>query len=135
MKNFKCTITPKRLKPTKSGSYPYLVSGPKSMIDFYIEQQGEYLITDDESGKPMYFTKSLYVFGGDIRFVEDAEKQFVPEPNVQSALAVQAMAMNFASLSAPSYSDTKNEDEDADDAELEKSASKPKGVIKKIGKK
>jgi hypothetical protein len=132
MKNFKCTITPKRLKPTKSGSYPYLVSGPKSMLDFYTEQQGEYLITDDETGKPMYFTKSLYVFGGDIRFVEDAEKQFVPEPNVQSALAVQAMAMNFASLSTPTYSD---KTEDADDAELEKPSSKPTGVVKKIGKK
>ena len=135
MNNFKCTITPKRLTPNKSGSYTYVVSGPKQMLDFYAEKQGEYLITDEKTGKLLYFSRKLYVYGGFITFVEDLEKQFVAEPNVQRALAVQAMAMSMA-VSTPDFStsdsenDSEEEDEEPELAPAPKS--KPAGVKKKI---
>lgn len=134
MKGFKLTIKPKRLKKTKNGTYPYLVSGPQKFLDFYKEQQGESLIEDDDTNQPMFFHKSLYVFGGEIEFIEDRDYPFSASPNAQSALAVAAMENAFAGFNfGSSESKSDDSDEDADNAELEKS--KPKGVVKKIGKK
>lgn len=133
MKGFKLTIKPKRLKKTKNGTYPYLVSGSQKFLDFYKEQQGESLIEDDDSGMPMFFHKSLFAFGGELEFIEDRDYPFSASPNIQSALALEGMQTMFASLSFGSESKSDDSDEDADNAELEKA--KPKGVVKKIGKK
>ena len=138
MKGFKLTIKPKRFKRTKNGTYPYLVSGPQKFIDFYKDSL-ESVLEDDDTGQPMFFHKDLYVFGGEIEFIEDRDYPFSASPNAQSALAMAAMensmsAMNFDFSTKSSKSDD-SDDEDADNAELEKPSAKPKAVVKKMGKK
>jgi hypothetical protein len=135
MKGFKLQIKPKRLKKTKNGTYPYLVSGPKQFLDFYKEQQGEGLLEDDDTGAPLFFHKDLFVFGGEITFIEDRDYPFSGSPNAQSALALQAMEGMMSSMGFGASNDKDESENDSDGAELDKPASKPKGVIKKIGKK
>lgn len=134
MKNFKCTITPKRLTPTKTGSYVYVIKGPKPMLEFYMDEQGENLVMDDELNLPLFFTKKLFVFGGELKYNADYERPFVGEPNIQSALAVQAMAMNMATMALP-VETPKSEDENSDDAELETPKAKPTSAKRGLGKK
>jgi hypothetical protein len=135
MKGFKLQIKPKRLKKTKNGTYPYLVSGPQKFLDFYKEQQGEGLLEDDDTGAPLFFHKDLYVFGGEMSFIEDRDYPFSGSPNAQSALALQAMEGMMSSMGFGSSTSKSDESDDSDDAELEAPASKPKGIVKKIGKK
>jgi hypothetical protein len=133
MNNFKLIIKPKSLSKTKNGTYPYLVSGPQKFLDFYRDNM-EGVITDDKSGQLMFFHKKLFAFGGEILYFEDREYPFSGQPNIQSALALESMSGFMAELNKSVQSD-ETEDEDSDSAELEKPTSKPKGVVKKIGKK
>lgn len=134
MKGFKLIIKPKRLKKTKNGTYPYLVSGPQKFIDFYKDSL-ESVIEDDDTGQPMFFHKSLFAFGGELEYIEDRDYPFSASANIQSALALEAMQSAFSSFSFGSDKSDSTDDTDADNAELEKPTSKPKGVVKKIGKK
>ena len=131
MNNFKLIIKPKSLSKTKNNTYAYLVSGPQKFLDFYRDNM-EGVITDDKSGQMMFFHKKLFAFGGEITYIEDREYPFSGQPNVQSALALESMSGFMSELSKSMQSD-ESEDEDSDSADLEKS--KPKAVVKKIGKK
>lgn len=133
MNNFKLIIKPKSLSKTKNGTYAYLVSGPQKFLDFYRDNM-ESVITDDKSGQMMFFHKKLFAFGGEIEYIEDRDYPFSGQPNIQSALALESMSGFMAELNKSVQSD-ESDDDDADSAELEKSTSKPKGVVKKIGKK
>lgn len=123
MKNFKAVITPVNLKTTGAGSYVYRVSGSKEAIKFFEETQGD-LIRYSDNDEPLFFTKNLYAFGGYITYNEEYDR-FVGEPNIQSALAVQAMAVNMSfsnSGSTNSKSTFEEELEENQEPELETKA-------------
>lgn len=128
MKNFKATIVPVRLKTTRTGTYAYYVRGSKQALEFYLEQQGEQCIIDDATEEPLFFTKNLYAFGGMLSFNEEYDR-FISEPNIQSALAVQAMAVNMSFNNSGSNSNSKsNDDLDEEEEEIsEPKLEKPKG--------
>lgn len=130
MKNFKAVITPVNLKTTGAGSYVYIVKGSKEAIKFFEETQGD-LIRYSDNDEPLFFTKNLYAFGGYITYNEEYDR-FVGEPNIQSALAVQAMAVNMSFSNSGSINSNSNSNEDLDEEndepELETKA-KPKKAI------
>ena len=132
MKNFKAVITPVNLKTTGAGSYVYKVTGSKEAIKFFEDTQGD-LIRYSDDDEPLFFTKNLYAFGGFITYNEEYDR-FVGEPNIQSALAVQAMAVNMSFSNSGSTKSNKDLDDDQQSEPELGTKAKPKKAIGRRGK-
>lgn len=121
MKNFKLNAT-RLARKTKTGKRIYKLSGSAASLDFYREQQGEYLREEDD-GTPLFFTSTL-AQAGTITFNEENDR-FYLEPDFASEVMVEA-AMRMFKIADPISSAPKTTD-DQEEAEIEvPKAAKPK---------
>lgn len=117
MKNF--TLTAVKLgRKTKTGKRIYVLSGSKAALDFYREQQGEYL-REDDNGRPLFFTSTL-AQAGTITYNEENER-FYLEPDFASEVMIEAAMRAFrVADSAPTNSaPASSEEEEEEEPEIE----------------
>lgn len=116
MKNLNLVVT---LLPrtTRTGKNIYKVSGNSASLNFYREQQGEYLREEDD-GAPLFFTSKL-AQSGTLSFNEENER-FYLEPDFASRLMLEAARLMFKSTQANSApAETTEDQEEEQDAEIE----------------
>lgn len=129
-------------RKTGAGAYVYHVSGPKSELEQYKEDQGDNYREDEKNGnKPCFFTKKL-AQTGTLEFLEEHEK-YVLRPDFQSELMISiAREMLGQGSSRPDASSKATEDEDLEEqkparssakkeADLDPKANAPRRVTKK----
>lgn len=115
MKNFKLNAV-KLGRKTKTGKRIYKLSGSAASLDFYREQQGEYL-REEEDGTPLFFTSTL-AQAGTITYNAENDR-FYLEPDFASEVMVEAAMRMFRVAEQPSASAPESSDEDDQDAEIE----------------
>lgn len=117
MKNLNLVVT---LLPrtTRTGKNIYKVSGNSASLDFYREQQGEYL-REEDNGTPLFFSSKL-AQSGTLSFNEENER-FYLEPDFASRLMLEAAKDMFRSTQASSSApaETTEDQDEEQDAEIE----------------
>lgn len=117
MKNFKLNAV-KLGRKTNTGKRIYVLSGSKASLDFYREQQGEYL-REDDNGRPLFFTMIL-AQAGTITYNE-VNDRFYLESDFASEVMMEAAMRTFRVVdSAPVDSaPTSSSEEDNEEPEIE----------------
>lgn len=128
MKNFKLNAV--RLgRKTKTGKRIYKLSGSQASLEFYREQQGEYLRTldpDDADSAPLFFTSTL-AQAGTITYNETNER-FYLEPDFASEVMIEAAMRTFKSTETESVNaigEADADDANLDETEVEEAPAKP----------
>ena len=115
MKNFKLNAV-RLSRKTKTGKRIYKLTGSAASLDFYREQQGEYL-REDDNGAPLFFTSTL-AQAGSITYNEENER-FYLEPDFASEVMIEAAMRAFRTESAPVSNNSVQDDEPEIEPEIE----------------
>ena len=136
MKNFKLKAV--RLgRRTRTGKNIYVLSGSDKCLDFYREEQGEFL-REDDNGNPLFFTSTL-TQTGDVTYNAENERFYV-EPDFASLVMIDAAKNMFSTPTAVTATKKADADDpEADDTEADfeepakaKAKAKPTATKKKL---
>lgn len=118
-------LTIKFKTPGREGRKIYYVNGSETELAAYRENQGEYLVEDDETGKPLWITRGPFQPSGTVIRWNDEQQRYrtvVTEQSMMMQEALLQVATRMLGMSSSAVTPTESAETPVEDADFEEPA-------------